>query len=155
MVVDAEQRKAALVSGNQRNGPLFKLGGDPRVTRVGKFLRMSSLDELPQLLNVLKGEMSLVGPRPALPEEVALFDDALLERHLVRPGITGLWQVEARENPAFGPYRRLDLFYAQNWSMALDVVILILTVQVVATRILLGVFKTVAGGSHDLSSVLD
>ncbi|MDQ1423043.1 MAG: hypothetical protein QOD72_541 [Acidimicrobiaceae bacterium] len=154
MVVDAEQRKAALLNGNQRNGPLFKLGGDPRITRVGKFLRMSSLDELPQLLNVLKGEMSLVGPRPALPEEVAQFDEALLERHLVRPGITGLWQVEARENPAFGPYRRLDLFYAQNWSMSLDVVILILTVQVVATRILLGGLKAIGVGSNDVG-VLD
>jgi exopolysaccharide biosynthesis polyprenyl glycosylphosphotransferase len=154
MVVDAEQRKAALVGGNQRNGPLFKLGGDPRITRVGKFLRMSSLDELPQLLNVLKGEMSLVGPRPALPEEVAQFDDALLERHLVKPGITGLWQVEARENPAFGPYRRLDLFYAQNWSVSLDLVILILTAQVVATRVLLGVFKAVGFGSPD-AGVLD
>jgi exopolysaccharide biosynthesis polyprenyl glycosylphosphotransferase len=142
MVIDAEQRKASLAAGNQRNGPLFKLGSDPRITKIGKFLRMSSLDELPQLLNVLKGEMSLVGPRPALPEEVAQFDDALLGRHLVKPGITGLWQVEARENPAFGPYRRLDLFYAQNWSVALDVVIFILTVQVVVTRLLLGVFKT-------------
>jgi exopolysaccharide biosynthesis polyprenyl glycosylphosphotransferase len=154
MVVDAEQRKAALVGGNQRTGPLFKLGGDPRITRVGKFLRMSSLDELPQLLNVLKGEMSLVGPRPALPEEVAQFDDALLERHLVRPGITGLWQVEARENPAFGPYRRLDLFYAQNWSMSLDVVIFILTIQVVATRILLSGLKAIGVGSRDVG-VLD
>ena len=108
---------------------------DPRVTRVGHFLRSSSIDELPQLLNVLRGEMSLVGPRPALPAEVARFDDALLGRSKVQPGITGLWQVEARDNPNFSAYRRLDLFYVENWSVTLDLVILLATAEQVIARL--------------------
>jgi exopolysaccharide biosynthesis polyprenyl glycosylphosphotransferase len=134
MVVDAEARLAALEQDNQRKGPLFKLDVDPRVTRVGRFLRASSLDELPQLLNVVKGEMSLVGPRPALPSEVAEFPIELRERHRVRPGITGLWQVEARDNPSFDAYQRLDLFYVENWSTALDLVILLGTAEQILLR---------------------
>jgi exopolysaccharide biosynthesis polyprenyl glycosylphosphotransferase len=135
MVVDAEARLAALTDGNERHGPLFKMDHDPRVTRIGRFLRDSSLDELPQLFNVVRGEMSLVGPRPALPREVAQFDDELLDRTKVKPGITGLWQVEARDNPSFAAYRRLDLYYVDNWSAALDLVILIGTVEQVVTRL--------------------
>jgi exopolysaccharide biosynthesis polyprenyl glycosylphosphotransferase len=136
MVVDAEARLAALKAeaGNERHGPLFKLERDPRVTRVGALLRATSLDELPQLFNVVRGEMSVVGPRPALPSEVAQFDDRLLDRLQMPPGITGLWQVEARDNPHFGAYRRLDLFYVDNWSLNLDLVILVATVEQVVSK---------------------
>lgn len=134
MVVDAEARLAELMQGNERTGPLFKMDRDPRITRIGRFLRATSLDELPQLFNVLGGSMSLVGPRPALPSEVAEFPSELQARHRVRPGITGLWQVEARDNPAFDAYIRLDLFYVENWSLALDMVILLGTVDQVFFR---------------------
>lgn len=107
-------------------------------TRVGRVLEATSLDELPQLINVLVGTMSLVGPRPAQPHEVAQFDDELLERHSVPPGITGLWQVEARDNPSFDAYRRLDLFYVENWSITLDLAILFETFQAVVARLLRG-----------------
>jgi exopolysaccharide biosynthesis polyprenyl glycosylphosphotransferase len=139
MCVDAEARLAALRrEHNERTGPLFKLERDPRVTAVGRFIRAFSLDELPQLLNVLRGDMSLVGPRPALPAEVAEFPADLQARHLVRPGITGLWQVEARDNPSFGAYRRLDLFYVDNWSFLLDLVVLLGTVEQVLVRPFIG-----------------
>ena len=134
MVVDAEARLAAVQADNQRSGPLFKLAVDPRVTRIGHILRRTSLDELPQLLNVLKGEMSLVGPRPALQREVDEFPAELHARHQVRPGITGLWQVEARDNPAFDAYQRLDLFYVANTSLLLDVVVLLGTAEQMLLR---------------------
>ncbi len=134
MSVDAEARLAALKENNERNGPLFKMERDPRVTRVGRLLRETSLDELPQLVNVLRGEMSLVGPRPALPSEVATFAPELREREQVRPGITGLWQTEARDNPSFETYRRLDLFYVENWSVTLDLMILLGTVEHLIVR---------------------
>jgi len=136
MVVDAEARLRELQATNERSGPLFKMEHDPRITRVGRLLRETSLDELPQLFNVLRGEMSLVGPRPALPAEVAQFDQRLLERTKVLPGITGLWQSEARDNPSFHAYRRLDLFYVDNWSLALDLVIVLATVEQVLTKAL-------------------
>ncbi|HQZ33485.1 MAG TPA: sugar transferase [Ilumatobacteraceae bacterium] len=129
MVVDAEAKLATLQAANQRNGPLFKMDRDPRVTKIGRFLRETSLDELPQLVNVLRGEMSLVGPRPALPSEVANFDLDLRQRERVLPGITGLWQVEARDNPSFMAYRRLDLFYVENWSITLDLMIILRTFE--------------------------
>ncbi|HKN49954.1 MAG TPA: sugar transferase, partial [Actinomycetota bacterium] len=134
MVVDAEARLADLVEKNQREGVLFKLADDPRVTKIGRILRATSLDELPQLINVARGDMSLVGPRPALPIEVAQFDEELLARQRVRPGITGLWQVEARDSASFQAYQRLDLFYVENWSVSLDLAILLSTVQTVASR---------------------
>ena len=134
MSVDAEARLAALTANNERSGPLFKMEHDPRVTRVGRLLRDTSLDELPQLVNVLRGEMSLVGPRPALPSEVATFAPELREREQVRPGITGLWQTEARDNPSFETYRRLDLFYVDNWSVTLDLMILLGTVEHLVVR---------------------
>ena len=122
---------------NERtDGPLFKLAADPRRTRVGRILERASIDEIPQLVNVLKGDMSLVGPRPALPEEVELFDSELRARHNVRPGITGLWQVEARDNPSFRAYRRLDLFYIENYSPGLDFAILLGTAEAVLGRVL-------------------
>jgi exopolysaccharide biosynthesis polyprenyl glycosylphosphotransferase len=130
MVPDAAAQFALVAARNEReDGPLFKLTNDPRVTRVGRILRATSIDELPQLVNVIRGEMSLVGPRPALPEEVAQFDPEHLARLDLRPGVTGLWQVEARHNPSFHIYRRLDLFYAENWSLRMDVAILAQTVS--------------------------
>jgi exopolysaccharide biosynthesis polyprenyl glycosylphosphotransferase len=137
MVVDAESKLEELHDHNERNGPLFKVTDDPRVTRIGRILRDSSLDELPQIINVLRGEMSVVGPRPALPAEVAKFDETLLAgRTSVRPGITGLWQVEARDNPSFSAYRRLDLYYVENWSVLLDLAILVGTAEQVTVRLL-------------------
>ena len=129
MVVDAEQRKAELVGDNERSGPLFKIDVDPRVTKIGRLLRLTSLDEVPQLLNVLRNQMSIVGPRPALPSEVIHFDAELRRREDVKPGITGLWQVEARDSPSFDAYRRLDLFYVDNWTVAGDVEIMIDTLE--------------------------
>lgn len=129
MVIDAEKVRERLQRENRREGPLFKLDHDPRITRVGRVLRALDLDEVPQLLNVLRGQMSMVGPRPALPKEVAQFDSDLRRRTHVPPGLTGLWQVEARDNPSFEAYQRLDLFYVENWSIALDLVILLLTVE--------------------------
>jgi exopolysaccharide biosynthesis polyprenyl glycosylphosphotransferase len=140
MVPNAEARLKELQAHNERVGPLFKMDHDPRITRVGRFLRLTSLDELPQLINVLKGEMSLVGPRPALPSEVEQFDEKLMARMRVPPGITGLWQVEARDNPNFGAYRRLDLFYVENWTLSLDLVILLATVEQVIAKAVRSVF---------------
>jgi exopolysaccharide biosynthesis polyprenyl glycosylphosphotransferase len=140
MGVNAERQLSDLVDQNERRGPLFKVDLDPRVTRIGKVLRATSLDELPQLVNVIKGEMSLVGPRPALAQEVAEFDEELLRRLRVTPGVTGLWQVEGRDNPSFEAYRSLDLFYVENWSLGVDLAILMSTGAVVlgrAARVLL------------------
>lgn len=134
MTVGADRQLDAISESNERNGPLYKSVRDPRRTRLGRLLEATSLDELPQLLNVLRGDMSLVGPRPALAHEVAQFDGELLDRHLMRPGITGLWQVEGRDNPSFSAYRRLDLFYLENWSLGLDLVVLFTTAQVVVAR---------------------
>lgn len=134
MVAGAGEQVEGLVEFNQRDGPLFKLSWDPRVTRTGRFLRTTSIDELPQLINVLKGEMSLVGPRPSLPSEAEQFDTDLRERTSVPPGITGLWQVEARDSPSFEDYRRLDLFYIDNRSLTMDVQILVATLRVVVSR---------------------
>jgi exopolysaccharide biosynthesis polyprenyl glycosylphosphotransferase len=134
MVADAASQLHLILADNQRRGPLFKSHNDPRVTRVGRWLRAFSIDELPQLLNVLMGTMSLVGPRPALAHEVAQFDDDLRDRHRVRPGITGLWQIEGRDDPSFDSYRRLDLFYMDNWSLELDFVILLTTARAVAVQ---------------------
>ena len=120
---------------NERtDGPLYKNAKDPRITRVGRLLRPLSLDELPQLWNVLNGTMSLIGPRPALPQEVLHFDDELKLRHTMRPGITGLWQSRARENPSFHAYRRFDLQYVNNWSLRLDLTVAMLTVPAVVTQ---------------------
>jgi lipopolysaccharide/colanic/teichoic acid biosynthesis glycosyltransferase len=110
---------------------LFKLKEDPRITGVGKKLRRYSLDELPQLLNVLSGDMSLVGPRPALPSEVEQYDDWVSNRLSVKPGITGLWQVSGRTETSFADYVRYDLFYIQNWSLSLDLWILWRTLRAV------------------------
>ncbi|ROP65127.1 sugar transferase [Curtobacterium sp. ZW137] len=128
MCVDAEGRMAALQSQNEGAGPLFKMQDDPRVTRAGAFLRRTSLDELPQLWNVLVGSMSLVGPRPALRREVALYEDFADRRLLVTPGITGLWQISGRSDLDWADGVRLDLHYVENWSFVHDVVILARTI---------------------------
>jgi exopolysaccharide biosynthesis polyprenyl glycosylphosphotransferase len=124
MVIDAETRRTQLAALNECNGVLFKMQGDPRITTVGSWLRRWSLDELPQLVNVVRGDMSLVGPRPALPEEVALYGDHVRRRLMVRPGITGLWQVSGRANLSWDESVRLDLRYVENWSLMLDLQIL-------------------------------
>jgi exopolysaccharide biosynthesis polyprenyl glycosylphosphotransferase len=123
MVPDAEAMLSVLRERNEGSGPLFKLRDDPRVTRVGKWLRRWSLDETPQLINVLRGDMSLVGPRPPLPEEVAAYELWQADRLEVRPGITGLWQVSGRSQLSFDDYVRLDLFYIENWSLTYDIFI--------------------------------
>lgn len=131
MVVDADQLKAALASQNERRGILFKIKNDPRITRVGRVLRKYSLDELPQLLNVFRGEMSLVGPRPPIASEVKEYELEHLRRLEVLPGLTGLWQVSARQDPSFEKYVELDITYVENWSIWLDMKILMQTAEVV------------------------
>jgi lipopolysaccharide/colanic/teichoic acid biosynthesis glycosyltransferase len=116
MVVDAEARLTALRAHGDGAGPLFKMRDDPRVTRVGSVLRRYSLDELPQLFNVVAGSMSLVGPRPALPREVAAYDTATTRRLAVRPGMTGLWQVSGRSDLSWAETVRLDLHYVERWT---------------------------------------
>jgi lipopolysaccharide/colanic/teichoic acid biosynthesis glycosyltransferase len=124
MVVNADQRQSDFATDNQGCGPLFKLRQDPRVTRVGTFLRRYSLDELPQVLNVLSGSMSIVGPRPPLPEEVASYSRDAQRKLLVKPGMTGLWQISGRSDLSWEESIRLDLRYVENWSLALDALIL-------------------------------
>jgi exopolysaccharide biosynthesis polyprenyl glycosylphosphotransferase len=124
MVVDADQRRSTLENENISDGLLFKIRNDPRVTPIGSWLRRFSLDELPQLLNVLNGSMSLVGPRPPLPGEVARYDSSVRRRLLVKPGLTGLWQISGRSDLPWEEAVRLDLRYVENWSLALDALIL-------------------------------
>jgi lipopolysaccharide/colanic/teichoic acid biosynthesis glycosyltransferase len=131
MVRDADQRREELEHFNERKSVLFKMTNDPRVSRVGAFLRKYSLDELPQLLNVLRGEMSLVGPRPPMASEVEQYQLAHLRRLDVLPGMTGLWQVEARQDPSFDSYISLDTAYVENWHLLLDLRILARTARVV------------------------
>jgi exopolysaccharide biosynthesis polyprenyl glycosylphosphotransferase len=130
MYVDAEERRATLVDQNEGDGMLFKIRNDPRVTPFGRFLRASSLDELPQLINVLLGEMSLVGPRP-LPAEDGDYLGDVRRRLLVRPGITGLWQVSGRSDLSWDDAVRLDLYYVDNWSLTFDLTIMWKTIGVV------------------------
>lgn len=131
MVIDAEQRLAELQGQNEGNGVLFKIKNDPRITPIGRVLRKYSLDELPQLFNVLGGSMSLVGPRPPLPEEVASYEKDVRRRLLVKPGLTGLWQISGRSNLSWQDSVRLDLYYVENWSLAGDLVILLKTARAV------------------------
>jgi len=131
MVVDAENRLVDLLHQNDLDGVLFKMKADPRITRIGRFLRRYSIDELPQLVNVLRGEMSLVGPRPPLPSEVDEYARDVHRRLLVRPGLTGLWQVSGRSGLSWDESVRLDLYYVDNWSMMTDLVIMAKTVRAV------------------------
>ena len=131
MVADADAQRDDLKRNNQRDGILFKMVDDPRITRVGARLRKYSLDELPQLINVLRGDMSLVGPRPPIATEVEQYEVSHLKRLDVLPGMTGLWQVEARQDPSFDSYISLDTAYVDNWDLMLDLRILARTVTVV------------------------
>ena len=130
----AEEEIEKLRDRNEADGPLFKIRDDPRVTRVGRILRQTSLDELPQLINVIKGEMSLVGPRPPLPDEVAQYKAWHLKRLAVPPGITGLWQVSGRSELTFDEMVLLDIYYVEHWSPWLDLVILLRTLPKVLAR---------------------
>ncbi|MFE0320234.1 exopolysaccharide biosynthesis polyprenyl glycosylphosphotransferase, partial [Streptomyces albogriseolus] len=131
MVPDADRARAALTGLNEGAGPLFKMRRDPRVTRIGAVLRRYSLDELPQLFNVLTGSMSLVGPRPPLPEECASYGPDIRRRLKVKPGLTGLWQISGRSDLSWEEAVRLDLRYVEDWSLALDTVILWKTLRAV------------------------
>ena len=131
MEVDAEARKVELMHLNEMDGPVFKIKHDPRITPIGRFIRKTSIDELPQLFNVLVGEMSLVGPRPPLPSEVAQYKPWQRRRLSVKPGITGPWQVSGRNEISFEQWMKMDLEYIDNWSLWLDIRIILLTVPVV------------------------
>jgi exopolysaccharide biosynthesis polyprenyl glycosylphosphotransferase len=131
MVADAEALKASLADRNERTGPAFKIAHDPRVTPLGRFLRKYSIDELPQLLNVLRGDMSLVGPRPAVPGEVALYEGWQRRRLSVRPGLTCVWQVSGRDQVSFGTWMLLDMRYIDHWSLWADLRLIFHTVPVV------------------------
>ncbi|MCC7383744.1 MAG: sugar transferase [Deltaproteobacteria bacterium] len=131
MVVDAEAKKAQLMHLNEMSGPVFKIRSDPRITKVGAFIRKTSLDELPQLFNIVRGDMSLVGPRPPLPSEVDQYKPWQRRRLSVKPGLTGLWQVSGRNNIDFEDWMKLDLRYIDDWSLWLDVKILLRTVPAV------------------------
>jgi exopolysaccharide biosynthesis polyprenyl glycosylphosphotransferase len=131
MVAGAEQMMESVAHLNDRDGPAFKIIDDPRITRIGRFLRRTSLDELPQLLNVIRGEMSLVGPRPPLPEEVRRYAWLFRKRLSVKPGVTCIWQISGRNNVSFDRWMEMDHEYIENWSLWLDLKILFLTVPVV------------------------
>jgi len=131
MYIDADQRLNELQGYNEADGPLFKMKKDPRITRVGRFIRRFSIDEIPQIINVLKGELSLVGPRPPLPYEVKKYDEWEMKRMNVKQGVTGLWQTSGRSELSFEEMARLDLYYIQNWSIEMDIKILLKTIPTV------------------------
>ena len=130
MVVNAEELKEKLAAQNEMSGPMFKMKDDPRVTKVGKFIRKTSLDELPQLWNVLKGDMSLVGPRPSLPKEVAQFEDWMHKRLEVKPGLTCYWQVSGRNNIDFEDWMKLDIRYVEERNLFVDIKLIFKTIFV-------------------------
>ena len=130
MVVNAEELKEKLAAKNEMSGPMFKMKDDPRVTKVGKFIRKTSIDELPQLWNVLKGDMSLVGPRPSLPKEVAQFENWMYKRLEVKPGLTCYWQVSGRNNIDFEDWMKLDIKYVDERSTWIDIKLIFKTVFV-------------------------
>ena len=130
MVINAEELKAELESQNEMSGPMFKIKDDPRITKIGKFIRKTSIDELPQLINVIKGDMSLVGPRPSLPKEVAKFEPWMKERLEVKPGLTCIWQVSGRNNIDFEDWMKLDIKYVRERSFKLDIKLILKTVLV-------------------------
>lgn len=132
MVQDAEYRKQAIIAANERiDGPLFKIAHDPRVTRFGRFMRKWSIDELPQIFNVFLGDMSFIGPRPHLPEEVEQYTDKQKQVLTIKPGITGMAQVHGRDTNTFDREIELDLFYIENWSLLLDTKIFLFTFRAI------------------------
>ena len=131
MFADADKRLSELKEFNEADGPLFKMKNDPRITRTGRFLRKFSIDELPQIINVLRGELSLVGPRPPIPEEVLEYTEWEMKRLDVKQGITGLWQISGRSELNFEEMTRLDLYYIQNWSIFMDIMIILKTLPAV------------------------
>lgn len=130
MVINAEELKEQLESQNEMSGPMFKIKDDPRITKVGKFIRRTSIDELPQLINVIKGDMSLVGPRPSLPNEVKKFEQWMMERLEVKPGLTCIWQISGRNNIDFEDWMKLDIKYVRERSFKLDIKLILKTVLV-------------------------
>jgi lipopolysaccharide/colanic/teichoic acid biosynthesis glycosyltransferase len=134
MTADADTSLAELRARNEADGPLFKLRADPRITRLGRLLRRYSLDELPQHWNIIRGEMALVGPRPALPDEVATYDEFAVRRLDVRPGLTGLWQVSGRSDLPWHTAIRLDVHYVEHWSLGLDLRIVLRTLRAVLSH---------------------
>lgn len=134
MVNGAHRRRNDIAHLNEADGPVFKISNDPRVTRIGRFLRRTSIDEIPQFLNVLKGEMSLVGPRPPIPEEVTRYEPWQLKRLSVRPGLTCLWQISGRSRIGFEEWMRLDLQYIRRQSLSMDLGILLRTIPAVLSR---------------------
>ncbi|MFR9239375.1 MAG: sugar transferase [Clostridium baratii] len=130
MVVNAEELKEKLKEQNEMSGPMFKMKEDPRVTRIGKFIRKTSIDELPQLINVIKGDMSLVGPRPSLPKEVEQFEHWMMERLEVKPGLTCYWQVSGRNNIDFEDWMKLDIRYVREKNTLIDIKLIFKTVFV-------------------------
>jgi lipopolysaccharide/colanic/teichoic acid biosynthesis glycosyltransferase len=134
MYIDAGERQAGLEGANEASGPLFKIKDDPRVTKIGRIMRRYSIDELPQVLNVVRGEMSLVGPRPLPLRDFVQLEDWHRKRYLVLPGMTGLWQVSGRIDLSFDDLVRLDFYYLENWSIWLDISILAKTLPAVAAR---------------------
>ncbi|MGL5576812.1 MAG: sugar transferase [Sarcina sp.] len=130
MVVNAEELKEKLAKQNERKGPMFKIKEDPRVTKIGKFIRRTSIDELPQLLNILRGEMSIVGPRPSLPKEVMQFEDWMMERLEVKPGLTCFWQVQGRDDIPFKEWMKLDIKYVRERCLILDIKLILKTFTV-------------------------
>jgi lipopolysaccharide/colanic/teichoic acid biosynthesis glycosyltransferase len=133
MVVNAEALKASLQSQNEQSGPVFKMKNDPRITAVGRFLRKHSIDELPQLINVLRGDMSVVGPRPPVPQEVAKYQPWQRRRLSVRPGLTCIWQVSGRNQITFEEWMYLDMRYIDNWSLSEDIGLILKTLPIVFT----------------------
>jgi len=130
MVANAEALQASLLGLNEQTGPVFKIKADPRVTRVGWFLRKTSFDELPQFFNVLRGEMSVVGPRPPIPSEVEMYERWQKRRLSMKPGITCTWQVSGRNNIQFEEWMKLDLEYIDNWSLSQDMILVLKTIKV-------------------------
>lgn len=130
MVTNAEELKEKLKEKNEMSGPMFKMKDDPRITKVGRFIRRTSIDELPQLLNIFKGEMSLVGPRPSLPKEVKYFEGWMLERLVVKPGLTCYWQVSGRNNIDFKDWMRLDIKYVRERNLWIDIKLIFKTIRV-------------------------
>ena len=131
MVINAEELKATLMDDNEMDGPVFKITKDPRITGIGTFLRKTSLDELPQFFNVLLGDMSIVGPRPPVPQEVKEYERWQLRRLSMKPGITCTWQVSGRNDIPFEEWMRMDLDYIDNWSLKLDFVIFLKTIRTI------------------------